>query len=99
MIVIWVDVHKHELTAVAVDELGRELACWSGPAAASRTRASRSPEQQRLEATADVAAVLERPQPGALERADPAEQSLSVSCRDGRSGSRRACSSLPAAAP
>jgi transposase len=31
MIVIGVDVHKHELTAVAVDELGRELAGWSGP--------------------------------------------------------------------
>ncbi len=31
MIVIGVDVHKNELTAVAVDELGRELASWSGP--------------------------------------------------------------------
>jgi transposase len=31
MIVIGVDVHKHELTAVAVDELGRELSSWSGP--------------------------------------------------------------------
>jgi transposase len=31
MIVIGVDVHKHELTAVAVDELGRELSAWSGP--------------------------------------------------------------------
>jgi transposase len=31
MIVIGVDVHKQELTAVAVDELGRELASWSGP--------------------------------------------------------------------
>ena len=31
MIVIGVDVHKHELTAVAVDGLGRELSGWSGP--------------------------------------------------------------------
>jgi transposase len=31
MIVIGVDVHKHELTAVAVDELGRELSDCSGP--------------------------------------------------------------------
>jgi hypothetical protein len=30
MIVIGVDVHKHELTAVAVDELGRELDARSG---------------------------------------------------------------------
>jgi transposase len=30
MIVIGVDVHKHALTALAVDELGRELASWSG---------------------------------------------------------------------
>jgi transposase len=33
MIVIGVDVHKQELTAVAIDELGRELADWSGPLA------------------------------------------------------------------
>jgi transposase len=31
MIVIGVDVHKYSLTAVAVDELGRPLAEWSGP--------------------------------------------------------------------
>ena len=31
MIVIGVDVHKHELSAVAIDELGRELDGWSGP--------------------------------------------------------------------
>jgi transposase len=31
MIVIGVDVHKHSLTAVAVDELGRALAEWDGP--------------------------------------------------------------------
>ena len=31
MIVIGVDVHKHSLTAAAVDGLGRVLAEWSGP--------------------------------------------------------------------
>jgi hypothetical protein len=31
MIVIGVDVHKHSLSAVAVDELGRTLAERSGP--------------------------------------------------------------------
>ena len=31
MIVIGVDVHKHSLTAVAVDELGRTLAEHNGP--------------------------------------------------------------------
>jgi transposase len=31
VIVIGVDVRKHVLTAVAVDELGRELVSWSGP--------------------------------------------------------------------
>src|SRR5438309_37855 len=30
MIVIGVDVHKHSLTAVAVDELGRTLSEWTG---------------------------------------------------------------------
>jgi hypothetical protein len=31
MIVVGLDVHKHSLTAVAVDELGRTLASRSGP--------------------------------------------------------------------
>ena len=31
MIVVGVDVHKHSLTATAVDELGRALAERSGP--------------------------------------------------------------------
>jgi hypothetical protein len=31
MIVVGLDVHKHSLTAVAVDELGRALAECSGP--------------------------------------------------------------------
>jgi len=31
MIVVGLDVHKHSLTAVAVDELGRTLAARSGP--------------------------------------------------------------------
>jgi hypothetical protein len=35
MIVIGVDVHKHELTAVAVDELGRQLDALATTAACS----------------------------------------------------------------
>jgi hypothetical protein len=31
MIVVGLDVHKHSLTAAAVDELGREQGSWSGP--------------------------------------------------------------------
>jgi len=31
MIVVGLDVHKHSLTAAAVDELGRECVSWSGP--------------------------------------------------------------------
>jgi transposase len=33
MIVVGLDVHKYSLTAVAVDEIGRPLGEWSGPAA------------------------------------------------------------------
>jgi transposase len=49
MIVIGVDVHKHELTAVAVDELGR----WSGPLAAELCAWARSLDQTRLWALED----------------------------------------------
>jgi transposase len=53
MIVIGVDVHKHELTAVAVDELGRELVGWSGPVADSLLGWARSLEGERLWALED----------------------------------------------
>ena len=53
MIVIGVDVHKHELTAVAVDELGRELSCWSGPFAAELCAWARSLDHRRLSALED----------------------------------------------
>jgi transposase len=53
MIVIGVDVHKHELTAVAVDELGRELSSWSGPVAATLTDWARTLEGERLWALED----------------------------------------------
>ena len=53
MIVIGVDVHKHELTAVAVDELGRELASWSGPLAAELCARARSLDRARLWALED----------------------------------------------
>ena len=51
MIVIGVDVHKHELTAVAVDELGRELSGWSGPLEAALL--SWAPVGERLWALED----------------------------------------------
>jgi transposase len=51
MIVIGVDVHKHELTAVAVDELGRELESWSGPPEAALL--SWAPPGERLWALED----------------------------------------------
>jgi transposase len=53
MIVIGVDVHKHELTAVAVDELGRELSGWSGPLAAELCAWARSLDDRRLWALED----------------------------------------------
>jgi transposase len=53
MIVIGVDVHKHELTALAVDELGRELARWSGPVEAALLGWARSLEDERLWALED----------------------------------------------
>jgi transposase len=51
MIVIGVDVHKHALTAVAVDELGRELTGWSGPVDAALL--SWAPAGERLWALED----------------------------------------------
>jgi len=48
-----VDVHKHELTAVAVDELGRELARWSGPPEAALLGWARSLAGKRLWALED----------------------------------------------
>jgi transposase len=51
MIVVGVDVHKHELTAVAVDELGRELSGWSGPPEAALL--SWAPAGERLWALED----------------------------------------------
>jgi transposase len=53
MIVIGVDVHKQELTAVAVDELGRELVRWSGPVANSLLDWGGSLEDERLWALED----------------------------------------------
>jgi transposase len=63
MIVIGVDVHKHELTAVAVDELGRELAGWSGPLEDGLLSWARSLEGKRrwaLEDCRHVSRGLER---------------------------------------
>jgi transposase len=53
MIVIGVDVHKHSLTAVAVDELGRTLAERAGPVDDGVVAWGRSLEQERLWALED----------------------------------------------
>jgi transposase len=53
MIVIGVDVHKYSLTAVAVDELGRELANWSGPVEAAVLEWADSLGGERLWAVED----------------------------------------------
>jgi transposase len=53
MIVVGLDVHKHSLTAVAVDELGRERGAWSGPIGTSCLVWARSLAGERLWAVED----------------------------------------------
>jgi transposase len=53
MIVIGVDVHKHSLTAVAVDELGRDRGGWSGPVCVGLLVWARSVDVERLWAVED----------------------------------------------
>ena len=53
MIVIGVDVHKHSLTAVAVDELGRTLAEHNGPVDEQVAAWARSLDAERLWALED----------------------------------------------
>lgn len=53
MIVIGVDVHKHSLTAVAVDELGRALAEHSGPVAVEAVGWAQTLDRERLWALED----------------------------------------------
>jgi hypothetical protein len=63
MIVIGVDVHKHSLTAVAVDELGRTVAARSGPVDAEILEWARTLGADRLWALEDcrhVTRTLER---------------------------------------
>ncbi len=71
MIVIGVDVHKHSLTAVAVDELGRERGAWSGPVGMGLLVWARSVGEERLWAVEDCRHVtrgLERSLVGESER-------------------------------
>jgi transposase len=53
MIVVGLDVHKHSLTAVAVDELGRERCTWSGAIGTSCLVWARSLAGERLWAVED----------------------------------------------
>ena len=48
MIVIGVDVHKHSLTAVGVDELGRPLQEYAGPVDEGVLAWTRSLDEERL---------------------------------------------------
>jgi transposase len=71
MIVVGLDVHKHSLTAVAVDELGRTLAARSGPVDAQILDWASGLEAERLWALEDcrhVTRTLERALLGAGER-------------------------------
>ena len=54
MIVIGVDVHKHSLTAVAVDELGRTLAERSGPVGDAVVVWAQTLDAERLWAVEDA---------------------------------------------
>src|SRR5919204_6960398 len=53
MIAIGVDVHKHSLTAVPVDEVGRPHAEWSGPVGTELVAWGRSLGEERLWAVED----------------------------------------------
>jgi transposase len=53
MIVIGVDVHKHSLTVVVVDELGRELGAWSGAIGVGAVQWAQSLGAERLWAVED----------------------------------------------
>ena len=67
MIVIGVDVHKHSLTATAVDELGCALAEWSGPIEAEVVVWARALGEERLWAVEDCRHVTRRLEQTLLE--------------------------------
>lgn len=67
MIVIGVDVHKHSLTALAVDELGRALAESTGPVDAGVVAWARSLAPERLWALEDCRHVTRRLEQALLE--------------------------------
>jgi transposase len=71
MIVIGVDVHKHALTAVAVDEVGRELGSWSGPVEAAVLSWARSLAAERLWALEDCRHVSRGLEQLLLQRSEP----------------------------
>ena len=67
MIVVGVDVHKHSLTAAAVDELGRVLAEWSGPIDGGVVVWARALGEERLWAVEDCRHVTRRLEQTLLE--------------------------------
>jgi len=64
MIVVGLDVHKHSLSAVAVDELGRRVAEHAGPVDEQVVAWARSLGEERLWAVEDCRDVT-RPRTGA----------------------------------
>jgi len=78
MIVIGVDVHKHSLTAAAVDELGRAYAEWSGPVDGEVVAWARALGEERLWAVEDCRHVTR-----SLERTLLAVVSGWCGCRHG----------------
>jgi transposase len=67
MIVGGLDVHKHSLTAVAVDEIGRPLGEWSGPAADQLAAWAQGLAAERLWALEDCRHVTRRLEQALLE--------------------------------
>jgi transposase len=70
MIVIGVDVHKQSLSAVAVDELGRECATWSGPIGGEVLAWARSLAAERLWAVEDCRHVTHGLEQAMLKRGE-----------------------------
>jgi transposase len=67
MIVVGLDVHKHSLTAVAVDEIGRPLGEWSGPTADRVAAWAQGLDAERLWAVEDCRHVTRRLEQTLLE--------------------------------
>ena len=89
MIVVGVDVHKHSLSAVAVDEVGRQLDAWEGASGEELLAWSKRVGRRRLWALEDCRHVTR-----GLERTLKRQRQRLVRCRRGlqrRSGGAAGC--------